>query len=91
MRRVVALRRRCAGGSPPSVWSGACAFDLALPADPPRTLAIRTPAYTHVSRVLETTGLAWYEPDTLACFMAAIEEQRFGPVYDIGANIGVYS
>lgn len=67
------------------------AFDLALPADPPRTLAIRTPAYAHVSRVLETTGLAWNEPDTLACFTAAIEEQRFGPVYDIGANIGVYS
>jgi FkbM family methyltransferase len=66
-------------------------FELALPANPPRSLAIRTPRRTYVSRLLETSGLAGYEPDTLACFLAAIEENGFEPVYDVGANIGLFS
>jgi FkbM family methyltransferase len=66
-------------------------FELALPGTPPRRLTIRTPRRTYVSRLLEEAGLAGYEPDTLACFLAAIDECGAAPVYDVGANIGVFS
>jgi FkbM family methyltransferase len=62
-----------------------------LPGAQPRTLTIRTPERTYVTRLLAESGLAGYEPDTLACFLAAIEERGFAPVFDVGANIGVFS
>ena len=46
---------------------------------------------TVVSRDLAATGLAGYEPETFACFLAAIEEQDSRAVFDVGANIGVFS
>jgi FkbM family methyltransferase len=79
------LGRRPATGKPERV------FELALPGSPPRVLTIRTPKRTYVSRLLEEAGLAGYEPDTLACFLAAVEERHAAPVYDVGANIGVFS
>lgn len=57
----------------------------------PRELAIPTRPPTYVTQVLEDTGLGAYEPDTLACFLAAIETQQATCVYDVGANIGVFS
>jgi FkbM family methyltransferase len=66
-------------------------FELALPVTPPRTLSIRAAAWCSVGRRLEETGLAGYEPDTLACFLAAIQESGSRPVFDVGANIGVFS
>ncbi len=60
-------------------------------AHPPRSLAIRTPERTYVSRLLAASGYAGYEPNTLACFLAAIEERGFAPVFDVGANIGPFS
>jgi FkbM family methyltransferase len=57
----------------------------------PRILAIPTRPPTYVTQVLEDSGLGAYEPDTLACFLAAIETQGASCVYDIGANIGVFS
>jgi FkbM family methyltransferase len=73
--------------------------DLAMPlppagsgtAPPRRDLTIRTPLRTYVNRLLEESGLTGYEPDTLACFLAAIEENRSAPAFDVGANIGVFS
>jgi FkbM family methyltransferase len=68
--------------------------DLAMPASagaPQRSLRIRTPVRTYVSLLLAESGLAGYEPDTLACFLAAIEERGSAPVFDVGANIGVFS
>ena len=44
-----------------------------------------------MGRRLEQAGLAGYEPDTLACFLAAIQESGSQPVFDVGANIGVFS
>lgn len=41
-------------------------------------------------KCLHRTGLAGYEPDTLACFLATISQQG-GPVFDVGANVGVFS
>lgn len=66
------------------------AFELAMPRGA-RALSIRTPERTYVSRLLADTGIAGYEPDTLACFLAAIEERGSEPVFDVGANIGVFS
>jgi FkbM family methyltransferase len=64
---------------------------LELPRPAGAALTIRTPSRTYVSGVLARTGLAGYEPDTLACFLAAIEERAGEPVFDVGANIGVFS
>jgi FkbM family methyltransferase len=61
------------------------------PGSSPRSLTIRTPVRTYVSHLLAGSGLAGYEPDTLACFLAAIEERGSAPVFDVGANIGVFS
>ena len=57
----------------------------------PESIAIPTRPRTFVSRRLEASGLAGYEPDTLACFLAAIDSQNMTCVYDVGANIGVFS
>jgi FkbM family methyltransferase len=71
--------------------------ELAMPRPPreataaSRTITIRTPERTYITRLLEESGLAGYEPDTLACFLAAIEERGSAPVFDVGANIGVFS
>lgn len=68
--------------------------ELAMPqraGGQPRTLTIRTPERTYVSRLLAESALAGYEPDTLACFLAAIDERGSAPVFDVGANIGVFS
>jgi FkbM family methyltransferase len=57
----------------------------------PRTLTIRTPRRTYVNRLLADSGLAGYDPDTLACFLAAIDGRGTAPVFDVGANIGIFS
>jgi FkbM family methyltransferase len=57
----------------------------------PETLTIRTPERTYITRLLAGSGLAGYEPDTLASFLAAIEERGSAPAFDVGANIGVFS
>jgi FkbM family methyltransferase len=48
------------------------------------------PERLYVPFLLQRDGLAGYEPGTLACFLALIEEHG-GPVLDIGANVGVFS
>ena len=89
-------RNACSVGGRPSrsPWSSS-RFRRALGETPGAgrsgTLRIRTPVRTYVSHLLAGSGLAGYEPDTLACFLAAIEERGSGPVFDVGANIGVFS
>ena len=56
-----------------------------------RTLTIRTPNRTYVNRLLAESGLAGYDADTLACFLAAIDDGDSAPVFDVGANIGIFS
>jgi len=43
-----------------------------------------------VPRMLAATGLAGYEPETLAVYLAALDLAPPGAVLDIGANVGVY-
>ncbi|WP_173434365.1 FkbM family methyltransferase [Allosalinactinospora lopnorensis] len=44
-----------------------------------------------VPKRLEQVGLAGYEPETLACFLAVLERARPGAVLDVGANVGLYA
>lgn len=69
-------------------------FDVQLPqpeggsVDP---LRIRLPENFNVPRRLQRTGLAGYEPHTLACCLAALDLAPPGEFFDIGANVGVFS
>jgi FkbM family methyltransferase len=69
-------------------------FDVHLPQregaglDP---LRIRLPDNFNVPRRLQRTGLAGYEPHTLACCLAALDCAPPGGFFDIGANVGVFS
>ena len=68
---------------------------LTLPTPPdgsvrPRRLQLAAPSYMLVPRMLAQTGLAGYEPETLAVYLAALDLAPPGAVLDIGANVGVY-
>lgn len=68
---------------------------LDLPVPPgktgaPRRVQINAPKRMLIPRMLDETGLAGYEPETLAVFLAAIDLAPPGAVLDIGANVGVY-
>jgi FkbM family methyltransferase len=41
--------------------------------------------------LLETGGVAAYEPETMAAFLAAITFKQAAVAFDVGANVGVYS
>jgi len=60
---------------------------------PPRSrrLTITAERDRYVARELQRGGLAGYEAETLACFLAALEVAPDGWVYDVGANIGVFA
>lgn len=71
-------------------------FDLVLPSvngpSDRRTLSIAADPELWVAKQLEAGGLAGYEPETLACFLATVRsagEER--AVFDVGANIGVFA
>lgn len=68
---------------------------IALPGDPdgsPRgVMTLTAPAKLLVPGRLAEVGLAGYEPEALACFLAAMDVARPGAVLDIGANIGIYA
>lgn len=66
-----------------------------LPAPPdgshrPRQLHMNAPSGLLIPRLLADTGLAGYEPETLAVYLAAVDLAPPGAVLDIGANVGVY-
>lgn len=50
-----------------------------------------TPDKLYVAGVLGRHGLSGYEPESLACVLAAGECAGAGWVYDVGANIGVFA
>jgi FkbM family methyltransferase len=72
-------------------------FILRLP-DPPdnelamaKTLDIQAPQHLYLPKILERDGLAGFEPDALACFLALDQFAGPGVVLDVGANVGIYS
>ncbi len=56
----------------------------------PATLDFSASGELWLPKRLERVGLAGYEPETLACFLAVLERARAGSVLDIGANVGLY-
>jgi FkbM family methyltransferase len=68
-------------------------LDLPVPPDGstrPRQLQISAPRGLLIPRMLAEAGLAGYEPETLAVYLAAVDLAPAGTVLDIGANVGVY-
>jgi FkbM family methyltransferase len=55
-----------------------------------RWLVVEAPPHLLVPRRLQQAGLAGYEPEAMACFLAALDAAGDGTVWDIGANVGVY-
>jgi FkbM family methyltransferase len=55
-----------------------------------RWLVVEAPPRLLVPRRLQQAGLAGYEPEAMACFLAALDSVGDGAVWDIGANVGVY-
>lgn len=94
----VHLPKRLGGLDPARVPPRNRRFQLTLPrpADDrrrvgPDTLTLQLPGDLTVPRRLAASGLARYEPDSLASFMAILDHTRPGAVLDIGAGVGVYS
>lgn len=56
-----------------------------------RLVRLKAPQVLSVPRRLQLDGLAGYEPETLACFLAVCDIASDGPVWDVGANVGVYA
>ncbi len=78
-------------------------FSLAMPVPPaalgrtvrpvarPQRVVVKAPFRSYVPRLLEEGGVAHYEPDTMAAFLAAISLLDAVEVFDIGANVGIFS
>jgi FkbM family methyltransferase len=54
-------------------------------------ILVRAEPHLYIPRVLEERGLCGYEPETIAAWLAALQTLPPGPVFDIGANVGVFS
>lgn len=93
----IRLPQRLGGLDPAHVPPRVRRFDLALPRRPggrgsgPSSLAVTAPGDYRVPRRLHYGGLAAYEPETVSCFLAALEYARPGAVLDVGANTGLYA
>jgi FkbM family methyltransferase len=48
------------------------------------------PATMYIPRMLARGGIGSYEPNALACFLAVTDAAPAGPIWDVGANVGVY-
>jgi FkbM family methyltransferase len=78
-------------------------FLLAMPVPPPGMgaavrsaavpgrIAFEAPYRQYVPRLLEAGGVARYEPETVAAFLAAISFGNVAEVFDVGANVGIFS
>jgi FkbM family methyltransferase len=91
----LARRRRnesAADPQPPVVTDRVVRFNLpATGAAPGRWLVLTAPRDMIVPRRLDKGGLAQYEPDAMACFLAATDVAGPGAVLDIGANVGIFA
>jgi FkbM family methyltransferase len=83
--------KRSATEPPPPVRVVPIALPTPSPEQPPTIITLSASPDLLLPLILETTGLAGYEPASLACFLAAMDVAGPGAVLDIGANIGVYA
>lgn len=97
VRRVRGRLPQRLGGVDPARLPSQRRFELALPRrgdgsrNGPSSLSVTAPSELWVPRKLEQDGLAGFEPETLACFLATLDHARPGAVLDVGANVGVYA
>jgi FkbM family methyltransferase len=56
----------------------------------PRPATMVAPNSMYIPRMLVKTGIGGYEPNSLACFLAVTDAAPPGPIWDVGANVGVY-
>lgn len=61
------------------------------PAAVPPFVEFRAPWQSYVPRLLDRDGIAGYEPETMAAFLAAISLTGATDVFDVGANVGAFS
>lgn len=54
-------------------------------------LRLTAPRELRVPRKLQEVGLGGYEPESMACFLAALRVAQAGAVFDVGANIAIYA
>ena len=54
-------------------------------------ITMTLPVGLRIPRLLAQHGLAGYEGEALACFLAATDVAGPGAVFDIGANVGIYA
>lgn len=57
----------------------------------PAALQVDVPATSMVGRSLDRAGIGGYEPTTMAWFLALCDTVQPGAVWDVGANLGLYS
>lgn len=57
----------------------------------PPVVTMTAPYRSYVPRLLELNGVAGYEPETMAAFLAAISVLEAEVVLDVGANVGIFS
>lgn len=97
VRRIRSRLPRRLGGIDSARLPSQRRFELALPRreddarEGPASLAFTVPSGLWVPRKLEQDGLAGFEPETLACFLATLDHARPGTVLDVGANVGLYA
>lgn len=91
------LPRRLGGLDPDRLPPWMRRFPLELPrteegpATGPDRVELELPGDLTVPRRLEGGGLARYEPASLSCFLAAVENAESGAVLDVGSGVGVYA
>lgn len=64
-------------------------FDLPLPEG--GTLRVEAGRRLRIPRLLQEQGLRGHEANTLACMLAATDGRSSGTLFDVGANVGVFS
>jgi len=57
----------------------------------PARIKFSAPYRSFVPRLLDERGVARYEPETMAAFLAAISVLESTDAFDIGANVGIFS
>jgi FkbM family methyltransferase len=57
----------------------------------PDVITVPPPGNHHLLKRLLREGIGGYEPETAACFLAALRRAPDGAVLDVGANVGLYS
>ena len=78
-------------------------FTLAMPVAPaglgpavrplttPASIEFKAPWRSYVPRLLAEEGVAGYEPETMAAFLASISFREADEVFDVGANVGIFA